>query len=68
MWSERPSVRWGQNGVWEDGQAGPCMGWCIGGAWWLLHIVVNSIVPFQSGSALYSPAFIAVNKPRQVTT
>ena len=21
------------NGVWIDGQAGLCMGWCMGGAW-----------------------------------
>ena len=22
---------WGQIGVWVDGQAGLCMGWCMGG-------------------------------------
>ena len=30
-------VRWGGIGVWDDGQAGPCMGRCMGrwmgGAW-----------------------------------
>ena len=26
-------VRWGGIGVWDDRQAGPCMGQCMGGAW-----------------------------------
>ena len=24
-------LRWGGIGFWDDGQAGPCMGWCMGG-------------------------------------